>query len=194
MPDFEMSKIYKISNDLNDKIYIGSTTYQYLSARLNIHKQSTKDNSSRRNSPMNNEMRLLGVDHFKIELIEKFPCKNKKELVAKEQYYLDLLKPQLNKFRAIEDPEYNKNRYIKNREHIIQKSKEYYENNKELVAEKGKVYRELNTEKIKVRGQNYRELNKEKINAKIMCECGSEYNKKGAYKHLKTIKHCEFIK
>jgi hypothetical protein len=163
MPSYELTKIYKITNDINDKIYIGSTTLQYLCSRLNGHKQNTKDNSNRRNSPMNNEMRLLGVEHFKIELIEKFPCSNKKEMVEKEQYYIDLLKPQLNKFRAIEDPDFEKKRYIRDKDKRLLLSKNNYNKNKEKISEQGKQYREANKEKISEQRKQYREANKEKI-------------------------------
>jgi hypothetical protein len=168
MPSYELTKIYKITNDINDKIYIGATTYQYLCNRLNVHKQHTKDNSNRRNSPMNNEMKLLGVEHFKIELIENFPCSNKKEMVEKEQYYIDLLKPQLNKFRSIEDPEYEKKRYIRDKDKRLLLSKNNYNKNKEKIAEKGKV--------------------------KFTCECGSICRISDKSRHLKSNKHTSFIK
>jgi group I intron endonuclease len=168
MPEYELTKIYKITNDINDKIYIGSTTLQYLCNRLNVHKQHTKINTSRRNSPMNSEMKLLGVEHFKIELIEKFPCNNKKEMVEREQYYLELLKPQLNKFRAIKDPDYEKKRKIRDKDKIALRGKIYYNKNKDKIAEKAKL--------------------------KFICECGTICGISDKNRHFKSIKHCEFIK
>ena len=37
MPDYQQSKIYKIVSPNTDKIYIGSTTKQYLSSRMAHH-------------------------------------------------------------------------------------------------------------------------------------------------------------
>jgi hypothetical protein len=42
MPDYSKGKIYKIQSHLGDKIYIGSTTKQYLSQRMVQHKGDYK--------------------------------------------------------------------------------------------------------------------------------------------------------
>lgn len=46
-------------------------------------------------------MREIGFEHFKIELVERYPCNSKEELNIREQYYLDLHKPKLNEFNAV---------------------------------------------------------------------------------------------
>ena len=193
MPDYQLSKVYKLINDINDKIYIGSSTYPYLSERLNVHNQMCKNITGRRNSILYNFMREIGKEHFKIELIEKYPCENRKQLVEREQYFLDLLKPELNEFRAIVDPEYEKKRNIRDKDKISVRRKIYYEQNKDEIAEKGYLYREENKVEICIRRKLYRDANKEKINAKSTCECGTICAKKGMYRHLKSLKHCEYI-
>ncbi len=193
MPDYQLSKIYKLVNDINDKIYIGSSTYPYLSSRLSAHHQMSKDTTGRRNSVLYNFMREIGIEHFKIELIEKYPCNNRQILFEREQYHLDLIKPELNQFRAIEDPDFEKKRQIRDRDKISLRSKEYYDSHKEEIAEKGKLYRETNKIDIQARRKIYRENNKDKILQKYNCECGIELLKKCLSKHLKTLKHCEFI-
>ena len=44
----ENAKIYKIINDIDDKIYVGSSTYYRLCERMNVHRHHAKDESGRR--------------------------------------------------------------------------------------------------------------------------------------------------
>ena len=101
MNKYNNSKIYKISNTINDDIYIGSTTSQYLCSRMNMHRMMAKDTTGRRNSKLYNMMRDLGVVNFKIELVENINCNDKHELHIKEQEYIDSLKPSLNMIKSI---------------------------------------------------------------------------------------------
>lgn len=75
--DYKNGKIYKVVNDLNDNEYIGSTT-QTLSRRFSSHKVQKRD------SKFYKAMQTIGTDHFKILLIEHFPCGSKAELEARE--------------------------------------------------------------------------------------------------------------
>ena len=64
-----MSKIYKIINDINDKIYIGKTVFS-IDKRFKEHccdafKQRNKER------PLYKAMREYGIEHFYIELIEE---------------------------------------------------------------------------------------------------------------------------
>jgi len=167
----ENAKIYKITNDLNDKIYIGSSTYQYLCNRMNCHRQMCKDLSGRRDTKLYNYMREIGVQHFKIELIEKVQCENKCQLREREQHFIDMLKPELNMFRAVENPNYvrgnqeernkqNNERYHANKETYLKKQKEYAEKNKEAIKIRRKKYRDENKEKLKLQ----RDVNKDERN------------------------------
>ena len=57
--------------------------------------------------------------------------------------------------------------YLKNRETIMERSKEYYKNNKEECKENGrKYYNEKNDESYKQKRKEYYELNKERIKEK----------------------------
>ena len=50
MPNYQQSKIYKIISNNSDKIYIGSTTNQYLANRKAVHKkhyQMWKDDNTK---------------------------------------------------------------------------------------------------------------------------------------------------
>ena len=104
-------------------------------------------------------MREIGIEHFKIELIEKVECENKTQLRKREQYFIDELKPELNMFRAIENPNYIR----KNREERNKQNNERYHANKEILLKKQKEYAEKNKEEISIRRKKYREENKEKL-------------------------------
>ena len=81
MPNYSLGKIYKIVNDVNDKIYIGSTC-QTLSQRLNGHRKDAR--KIERMSPLYSAMKELGIGQFRIVLIEEYPCQNVAQLTARE--------------------------------------------------------------------------------------------------------------
>ena len=47
------------------------------------------------------ELNTIGWENVRIIQIEAFRCENKQELIAREQYHMDLLKPDLNKHAVI---------------------------------------------------------------------------------------------
>ena len=73
MVNYQLGKIYKIVNDVNDKFYIGSTAEPYLSNRMSGHRQKHNKCMSKN----------IGVDlkECSIILIENYPCKDKPELL-----------------------------------------------------------------------------------------------------------------
>ena len=82
-----MSKgyIYKISNDINDKLYIGQTT-KTIEERFAAHcRDSQRENAGCYNYHIYRAMRKYGIEHFHIELIEE--C-SEKQLNRKEIYYI----------------------------------------------------------------------------------------------------------
>ena len=79
MPDYKQGKIYKIVNDVNDIVYIGSTCGQ-LSKRMGGHRYDAIN----RSSALYVAMRTIGNEHFKIVLMRNYPCKSQTELLAKE--------------------------------------------------------------------------------------------------------------
>ena len=78
MIDYNNGKIYKIIDNTNNNIYVGSTT-KTLKERLDNHIKNL--NCVSRDIIKNND--------FKIELIEYYPCKNKQELLWRERYYIE---------------------------------------------------------------------------------------------------------
>ena len=64
-----MGYIYKITNDINNKIYIGLT-----SRNLDIRfKEHLKDSKTDLNRPLYRAMNKYGAEHFTISLIEEVP-------------------------------------------------------------------------------------------------------------------------
>lgn len=76
-------KIYCISNDINDKVYVGKTLSS-LENRFQEHCRSAKKNSCEKR-PLYNAMNKYGIEHFSISLIEEVPIE---ELEIKEQYWI----------------------------------------------------------------------------------------------------------
>lgn len=64
-----MSYIYKIVNDINDKVYVGKTDF-VIEKRFKEHcHDAFRDRNEKR--PLYAAMRKYGVEHFRIELIEE---------------------------------------------------------------------------------------------------------------------------
>jgi group I intron endonuclease len=80
--DFNKGKIYKITNNYNDEVYIGSTC-DTLNRRITNHKRSSKT-EKKQNIPIYKLMNEIGFERFRIELIEDFPCTDKYELRQRE--------------------------------------------------------------------------------------------------------------
>jgi group I intron endonuclease len=75
--------IYKLTNIVNNKIYIGCTTTS-LNKRFNLHIRRSKNN---KNNKLYNSIRKYGIDNFTIEQIEE--CEND-ILFEREIYYINL--------------------------------------------------------------------------------------------------------
>lgn len=85
------SGIYKIANKVTGDFYIGSAVD--LKSRLRSHKSKLK-NQNHFNYILQEEYNKYGIDNLMFETIEFVEDKN--NLIAKEQYYLDSLKPEYN--------------------------------------------------------------------------------------------------
>ena len=78
-----MSKIYKIINDINDKIYVGKTD-STIERRFKQHcADCTRRNEE--NRPLYRAMNKYGIEHFSIHLIEE--CADE-EASVREQYWI----------------------------------------------------------------------------------------------------------
>jgi group I intron endonuclease len=83
------SGIYKITNLVNGKFYIGSSND--IDYRWNSHKTNL-NNKNHINPKLQNSWNFYGGDKFILEIIEETP-QEKTILLEREQHYLDLFKP-----------------------------------------------------------------------------------------------------
>lgn len=81
-----MAYIYKIYNDINDKIYIGKTLTS-LEERFKRHLYDSKRDSFK-NRPLYKAMNKYGINHFYIQEIEQ--C-SESEVNEREKYWIEIL-------------------------------------------------------------------------------------------------------
>jgi hypothetical protein len=109
----------------------------------------------------------IGFNNVHIILIEEYPCSNKDELVRRERYWVDELKPLLNTNQPIcfkEEYRQHEKRYCaSNHELELEWNKHYRANNRDAILEKKKLYDEKNQESILEKKKVYRAKNQESI-------------------------------
>jgi hypothetical protein len=209
MVNYQNGKIYKIINENNEIIYIGSTAEEKLCRRYTHHEYK--------------------APNHKIILIENYPCNNREELRMREQQVIEEHSDLLNKIRAYISEEQKKERdklsnkeYRENNKDYFNQYEEKRKNNPERIEynkkhnekrkndpeyiKKQKEYEEKrrkNPERIeykKKHNKEYREKNQEylkeyekKRNEKITCEfCNSQTGKKNLKRHQKSMKCLKF--
>ena len=117
MNKFHNSKIYKLTDNTNNQVYIGSTI-KTLQKRLQGHMSGAKSYKEGRGCASKS---IIDNGDYKIELLEHYPCENRKQLLIKEQEYIDKYDC-VNKVNSHTDP---KERYLLNRDKILIKKREY---------------------------------------------------------------------
>ena len=166
MPNYQDSKIYKITANNNKLIYIGCTT-NTLKIRFTAHKsiaKLTKLKTSYRLSRCTSSA-LFEYDDVKIELIENYPCSNKIDILLRERHYMDLYEC-VNKYKTLLPHESvcdrRRYKYINNIDNEKDKKKEYYLKNKEKAQAYAKIYYQQNKEKMNETSRQYRIRQSEK--------------------------------
>ena len=162
--DFTKGKIYKITNDCNNDIYVGSTCNS-LVKRFIAHKSHSKE-ERRLEYPLYKLMNEIGFNRFRIELIEDYSCNDKYQLRQREGHYIRSIGT-LNKSIAggVDGKCYQKQYREENEDYFKDYFKQYYQNNKD----------KLKNKKVKY----------------ITCECGCKV--KDISQHLKSLKHKSII-
>ena len=175
-------KIYKIWWIDNDKdLYVGSTK-QILSKRMSHHRSDCRCKKNK--MKLYETMRENGYK-FKYILLDSYKVKAKDEQLKWEQYWIDKLQPNLNKYNAVckvTKNDYDKVYRKKNKERISDYQKEYrsknqckikenkknnYIKNKEKFIQKAKERYQLQKEDIKIKRKEYYIKNREPILAKM---------------------------
>lgn len=159
-------KIYKIVSNYTDDVYIGSTV-DTLSSRLSKHKYDFKRHMDGKTKYITS-FELLKYTEYRIELVELYPCSNKKALESREGYYIENTPNVVNK---------QVNGRTKK-----ETNKAYYEINKEKVNEKHKQYYQSNKDKLSKHASE-----------QIPCECGINVSRRNISTHRKTKNHTKLM-
>lgn len=156
---YKNGKIYRLVSSVDDEFYVGSTCTS-LAKRLYNHKIDTRRNPMRL---VYQHLNKVGLDNVDIVLVEEYACENKMELERRERYWIETLKPTLNRQLPTRTrQEYSKEYREQNKNALAEKKKEYRVQHKEVVAEYQKNYREQNKEVIAKQKKDHYEKNKER--------------------------------
>ena len=84
--DYKNGKIYCIRNNIDDDLYVGSTT-QPLSKRMAYHRKDAKKEINM-HYMLYSKFNEIGIENFYIELIEDCPCETLEQLRKREGHYI----------------------------------------------------------------------------------------------------------
>ena len=204
MNRYNNGKIYKIVDNTNENIYIGSTCEPTLARRLAGHRGVFYSYLKGGNVSNVSSFKILENNDYSIVLLEEFPCETKDQLLSRERYYIennDCVNKNIPSRTLKEYYQDNRDKikeyYEQNKDKIIDYQKEYYEQNKDKIIDYQKEYNTKNKDKIIDYQKEYYNITKEdklkKLNEKVICECGSICSRSGLTEHLKTNKHKKLI-
>ena len=145
--DYSKGKIYKVTNDYNDDVYINYTC-DTLAKRFSSLKKNAQCELFK-NSALYKLMNELGTDLFRIDLIEDYACNDKQALRQREGYWIRQIGT-LNKVIA------------------GRTCKEYIDDYKEKIKENKKIYYEQNKEHKKEYDKERRGQLHDKIMKKLI--------------------------
>ena len=126
MPNYSNGKIYKITgtNSEGSSItYYGSTTKNYLCARMAQHKYDAKYKN-------NSSKQVVDCEDCEITLIEQYPCNSKDALIARERFYVQNNNCVNKNVPGRSQKEYHNVWNLKNREHINEYQRQWRLKNK----------------------------------------------------------------
>ncbi len=133
MVNYANGKIYKIEclSGNADDVYIGSTTKEYLSQRMDKHRSDYKvwKNGKRGKTLSFDVFDKYGIENCVITLLENVNAQSKNELQAREAHYIRTVNC-VNKYIPLRT---DKQYYQDNKDKLIDKSKQYYENKKKII-------------------------------------------------------------
>ena len=171
MVNYQLGKMYKIIDNTNENVYVGSTCEPTLARRLSRHVANYKC-YLKGTYKYTTSFEIIKNNDYDIILIENYPCNTKDELYARERYWTNQIKC-VNKI---------KNQGIQNELGLAEYKKKY-----------GKQYREENQDKMNEYKKKYLEENKDKLSEKTICECGGKFIHSHKSEHLKTKKHINYL-
>ena len=87
--DYSLGKIYKIECGRTGNVFYGSTCEPILSRRISaIRRQFKNYNLGDNKTKFTSVFVVLQYDNCEISLVEKYPCDNKDELMAREKFHI----------------------------------------------------------------------------------------------------------
>lgn len=184
---YQNGKIYKIVDNTNGNVYIGSTCKllcQRLSNHRSNYKQYKKDKCSYSTS-----FEIIENNDCVIVLIENYPCQTVKQLLARERYYIESLNCINKNIPARTRKEYRES----NKNKIELQNKLYKETNNEVIKIQNKEYHEKNKVKRNQNAKQYRVKNNSKFKVKMTCDCGANFRIADKNRHEKSNKHQKYV-
>ena len=108
MPDYQNAIIYKIWNpDIPEQAYYGSTAHHTPRKRYSRAKMYEKEYPQVRFGD------IFTTDNHRFEIIEKYPCECRRDLIKREQHYIENYPDAVNKNRAYgQKRKTKKNKYM----------------------------------------------------------------------------------
>lgn len=129
MPNYQEGKIYAIRSNHTEKVYIGSTCSD-INKRFYEHKYISKGCQAQE---------IFKFDDAYIDLLEKFSCNSRKELVSREAYHVrnnnsvNIRIDDRSRKEWYDDGGKNNQKKAFNTWYNSDKGKEYYKNKKKAI-------------------------------------------------------------
>ena len=191
MPDYLNGKIYKIVDNTNGNLYIGSTT-QSLTQRLAGHVRSYNFSLTHEKEYLTS-FEIIKNGDYEIILIENVECENREQLRREERKHIELNICVNKNIPNQSKKEYN----IKHKDEINESRKIYYSKNFDQIKERKQEYRKQNIDSVKEYEKDYRDRNQERIKERnsqiIICECGVEVSYKCLARHKQRKQHQTYL-
>ena len=128
MVNYNQGKIYKIVDNTNGNIYVGSTCEATLAKRLAKHIETFKSYKQGKSSYMSS-YKIIQNGNYDIVLLELYPCESRDQLHSRERYYIETL----NCINLIIPTRTHKEWAQENKEHLKEKLKKYVNNNMDKI-------------------------------------------------------------
>jgi alanyl-tRNA synthetase len=165
MVNYEKGKIYMVWFEGEDKRYYGSTTTT-LTKRLNQHKTHYKNNISK--CSLFSLFEKYGVENSRIELVEDFPCNNRKELEAREGYHIRNNTHINQQITGRTKKEYYQDNKDKNKDKKKESDRLYYQKNKDKCVERS--FLRYNQKREEISEQSKDRYIKKRGDTKVECD------------------------
>ena len=159
MVNYKQGKIYKLVDNTNGNIYVGSTCQTTLAQRLSEHVSKYKMHMNGKYNYVTS-FEIIKNGNYDIVLLEACSCETKDELHARERHYIESINCVNKYIVGRTKKEYREVYKETNKDHIKEYSKAYTETNKGKIKE----YQQVNKEHIKENNKQYYQANKDKIN------------------------------